>query len=83
MASDIDQESLGLLGADPATSDAEVLVDDGDPGPGRRVAVAIDAAGAAGAHPFTYRVPARLEPLLCEIMHAKCRHDKRIDEFRG
>ena len=64
MAADIDQESLGLLGADPATTDAEVLVDDGDPGPGRRVAVAIDAAGAAGAHPFTYRVPARLEPLL-------------------
>ena len=64
MAADIDQESLGLLGADAAPSDAEVLVDDGDPGPGRRVAVAIDAAGAAGAHPFTYRVPARLEPLL-------------------
>ena len=64
MAADIDQESLGLRGADPATTDAVGLVDDGDPGPGRRVAVAIDAAGAAGAHPFTYRVPARLEPLL-------------------
>src|SRR5262245_13998696 len=29
----------------------------------RRVAVAVDAAGAAGAHPFTYHVPARLEPI--------------------
>jgi primosomal protein N' (replication factor Y) len=30
---------------------------------GRLVAVAIDAAGAAGTHGFTYRVPRRLEPL--------------------
>jgi len=29
----------------------------------RRVAVAVDAAGAAGARPFTYHVPARLEPI--------------------
>ncbi|HSO29693.1 MAG TPA: primosomal protein N' [Candidatus Sulfomarinibacteraceae bacterium] len=28
------------------------------------VAVAIDAAGAAGGHPFTYRVPARLAPIV-------------------
>ena len=30
----------------------------------RLVAVAIDAAGAAGGHAFTYRVPPHLEPLL-------------------
>jgi len=31
--------------------------------PGRRVAVAVDAAGAAGGRPFTYHVPTRLEPI--------------------
>ncbi|MBF8290202.1 MAG: primosomal protein, partial [Chloroflexi bacterium] len=31
---------------------------------GRLVAVAIDAAGAAGAQSFTYRVPDRLEPIV-------------------
>jgi primosomal protein N' (replication factor Y) len=30
-----------------------------DADPGRRVSVAIDAAGAAGVHPFTYHLPAR------------------------
>ena len=35
---------------------------EGDSGQ-RLVAVAIDAAGAAGLHAFTYRVPAALEPL--------------------
>ena len=64
MAADLGQESLGLPGVDAPTSDAEIAVDDGDPGSGRLVEVAIDAAGAAGAHAFTYRVPARLEPLL-------------------
>ena len=64
MAADLGQESLGLPGVDAPTSDAEIAVDDGDPGSGRLVEVAIDAAGAAGSHAFTYRVPARLEPLL-------------------
>ncbi len=58
MPGDATQETLGLRvdGAIEA------------PGPGdpdeRLVAVAIDAAGAAGGHPFTYRVPLRLEPLV-------------------
>jgi primosomal protein N' (replication factor Y) len=52
-----DQGQLGLA-AD--SEDAE----GGAPGSGGRlVAVAIDAAGAAGLHAFTYRVPDRLEPL--------------------
>jgi primosomal protein N' (replication factor Y) len=34
-----------------------------DPPGGALVAVAIDAAGAAGGHPFTYRVPTLLAPL--------------------
>lgn len=64
MAADLEQDSLGLAGANAVTDDAELAVKDGDPGQGRLVAVAIDAAGAAGSHAFTYRVPARLEPLL-------------------
>lgn len=64
MAADIEQESLGLPVADATADDAGLAVQEEDPGQGRRVAVAIDAAGAAGAHAFTYRVPARLEPLL-------------------
>ena len=64
MAADLEQEALGLPEVDAATGDAEVAIDDGDLVQGRLVAVAIDAAGAAGAHAFTYRVPARLEPLL-------------------
>ena len=40
------------LGLDPEASSGEALV-----------AVAIDAAGAAGGHPFTYRVPERLAPI--------------------
>ena len=48
---------LGLPEADgeptgASTTDGEALV-----------AVAIDAAGAAGSHAFTYRVPARLDPV--------------------
>ena len=57
-----DQGQLGLPGVagiigvgDPDGS--------GDPAGQRLVAVAIDAAGAAGLHAFTYRVPERLEPL--------------------
>jgi primosomal protein N' (replication factor Y) len=58
------QEMLGL----PVTEEGSdrPLATDGRPagaGTGRLVAVAIDAAGAAGGHPFTYRVPVRLEPL--------------------
>ena len=64
MAADIEQESLGLPVADATTDDAELVLEDGEPGQGRLVAVAIDAAGAAGSHAFTYRVPVRLEPLL-------------------
>ena len=64
MDADLEQESLGLPGVDAVTDDAEPVLEDGDPGQGRLVAVAIDAAGAAGAHAFTYRVPARMEPLL-------------------
>ncbi|MEO8469029.1 MAG: primosomal protein N' [Chloroflexota bacterium] len=64
MAAGIEQESLGLPGAETTTGGAESAGDDGEPGQGRLVAVAIDAAGAAGAHAFTYRVPTRLEPLL-------------------
>jgi primosomal protein N' (replication factor Y) (superfamily II helicase) len=41
-----------VLGLDPEASPGEALV-----------AVAIDAAGAAGAHAFTYRVPDRLAPI--------------------
>jgi primosomal protein N' (replication factor Y) len=49
------QEPLGLDVAPPPPD---------EDGRGQRlVAVAIDAAGAAGSHGFTYRVPARLEPL--------------------
>ena len=40
------------LGLDPEASPGDALV-----------AVAIDAAGAAGGHPFTYRVPDRLAPI--------------------
>ncbi|TAK02216.1 MAG: primosomal protein N' [Chloroflexota bacterium] len=40
------------LGLDPETSPGDALV-----------AVAIDAAGAGGAHAFTYRVPDRLAPI--------------------
>ena len=40
------------LGLDPDASPGDALV-----------AVAIDAAGAAGGHPFTYRVPDRLAPI--------------------
>ena len=54
-----DQGRLGLpdggSGADRARPGGE--------GQQRLVAVAIDAAGAAGLHAFTYRVPAALEPL--------------------
>lgn len=39
------------------------LAPEGAPGQAL-VAVAIDAAGAAGGHPFTYRVPARLAPIV-------------------
>lgn len=60
MATDADQEMLGLPDADV---DADVAIPFAA-GEGRLVAVAIDAAGGAGGHPFTYRVPARLEPLL-------------------
>jgi primosomal protein N' (replication factor Y) len=41
-----------VLGLDPEASPGDTLV-----------AVAIDAAGAAGAHAFTYRVPDRLAPI--------------------
>lgn len=55
MPGDAAQETLGLPAAeDPSAGSSE----------GRLVAVAIDAAGAAGGHPFTYRVPPRLEPML-------------------
>lgn len=69
-----DQGQLGL--SDPAAADLaepdELGAVEGatggdtpesDPAAERRVAVAIDAAGAAGLHAFTYRVPARFEPL--------------------
>lgn len=48
------------------TLGSAAAVDPAGPGgsEGRLVAVAIDAAGAAGGHPFTYRVPPRLEPLV-------------------
>lgn len=57
MASDADQEVLGLPGIEVA-EDTFVATE-----PGRLVAVAVDAAGAAGSRAFTYRVPGRLEPL--------------------
>ena len=46
-------DTLGLLDSDAP----------GDGDTGRLVEVAIDAAGAAGGHAFTYSVPPRLEPL--------------------
>ncbi len=49
---------LGLPEADGEPTDAGQAVGEA------LVAVAIDAAGAAGSHAFTYRVPARLEPIL-------------------
>ena len=53
-----DQGRLGLPdGGSGAAGEA------GGEGQQRLVAVAIDAAGAAGLHAFTYRVPAALEPL--------------------
>ena len=65
MVADIDQASLGLPGDDgPRDGGEEGSRGAFDNGSGRLVAVAIDAAGAAGTHPFTYRVPERLEPLL-------------------
>lgn len=57
-----DQEPLGL--PDVAGDGAGAGAADPEEAAGqRRVAVAIDAAGAAGLHAFTYRVPTRLEPL--------------------
>ena len=53
-----DQGRLGL--PDGGSGEAAGPEDDADQ---RLVAVAIDAAGAAGQHAFTYRVPAALEPL--------------------
>ncbi|HET9435608.1 MAG TPA: primosomal protein N' [Candidatus Limnocylindrales bacterium] len=50
MIEEAGQAALGLEAEEPS-------------GDGPLVAVAIDAAGAAGGHPFTYRVPARLAPL--------------------
>ncbi len=58
MAIGADQDMLGLPGVD--ADDGGV----GHSGTERLVSVAIDAAGAAGSHAFTYRVPIRLEPLL-------------------
>jgi primosomal protein N' (replication factor Y) (superfamily II helicase) len=46
------QARLGLDAGKPTDDDGDELV-----------AVAIDAAGAAGGHPFTYRVPGRLAPI--------------------
>jgi len=58
-----DQVTLGLPGSSDEADLAE-LSGSGESEPGQGfVAVAIDAAGAAGSHPFTYRVPERLEPL--------------------
>ena len=57
MATSVEQEMLGL----PDFESGEESV--GNAGPERLVAIAIDAAGAAGSHAFTYRVPSRLEPL--------------------
>ncbi|MEO8462757.1 MAG: DEAD/DEAH box helicase, partial [Chloroflexota bacterium] len=63
MLEGMDQVTLGLAGASDEEGPAEWSTD-GDLEPGQSfVAVAIDAAGAAGSHPFTYRVPERLEPL--------------------
>ena len=54
----MEQGELGLPGVGAGD------VADGEEASAQRlVAVAIDAAGAAGLHAFTYRVPARLEPL--------------------
>ncbi len=65
MVADIDQASLGLPADDgPPGEDGDSPAGAVNGGSGRLVAVAIDAAGAAGTHPFTYRVPERLEPLL-------------------
>jgi primosomal protein N' (replication factor Y) len=47
------------LGLDPESSPGDASASRGD----ALVAVAIDAAGAAGGHPFTYRVPDRLAPI--------------------
>lgn len=55
MAAELEQEDLGLPERDGA--------EHADGAEQRLVLVAIDAAGAAGGHPFTYRVPERLEPL--------------------
>ncbi|MBI3745372.1 MAG: hypothetical protein HY264_02380, partial [Chloroflexi bacterium] len=59
MSANRDREQLALPGVA-----LDEPVEQAAGGEERLVAVAIDAAGAAGLHPFTYRVPARLEPLL-------------------
>ncbi len=53
-----DQAMLGLPEADGEPAGAGHMEGEA------LVAVAIDAAGAAGSHAFTYRVPTRLEPVL-------------------
>ncbi len=63
MLEETDQVTLGLAASSDEDGPAELGMG-GDLEPGLSfVAVAIDAAGAAGSHPFTYRVPERLEPL--------------------
>ncbi len=66
MATEPDQKTLGLPDEGDGFSNMDSVdsADSTDSAPGGRlVAVAVDAAGAAGDRAFTYRVPPRLEPL--------------------